>query len=120
MPQALLHAHESRTQSTAHLSAVADSTHGVLLTGTPHRGSEQAQWGSILVSVLGYVKQDSAELVKRLNKEESRLALLQERFSKLLEMRKEAQQPVNVACFFEELPVAVLGTVWLIFACERE
>jgi hypothetical protein len=79
--------------------------------GTPHRGSDQAQWGGILASLFGYVKQDNAELVKRLNKEEPRLEFLQERFSKFLEIRKEVQRPVSIACFFEELPVAVLGTV---------
>lgn len=69
----------------------------------------------MLASVLGYVKQDNAELVKRLNKEEPRLALLQEQFSKFLEVRKEAQQPVNVVCFFEELPVPILGMVCFMF-----
>jgi hypothetical protein len=108
---ALLYANESRTQRTVHISSVADSTRGILFIGTPHRGSDQAQWGGILASVLGYVKQDNAELVKRLNKEEPRLEVLQERFLKFLEIRKEGQQPVNITCFFEELPVPVLGTV---------
>lgn len=108
---ALLHANESRIQSMVHLSSVADSTHGVLFMGTPHRGSDQAQWGGILTSVLGYIKQDNSELVKRLNKEEPRLALLQERFAKFLEKRKEEQRPVSITCFFEELPVPLLGTV---------
>lgn len=94
-----------------HVSAVADSTAGILFMGTPHRGSAQAQWGGILASVLGYMKQDNAELVQRLNKEEPRLALLQERFAKLLEARKEAARPISIACFFEELPVAILGMV---------
>ena len=100
----------------SHLSAVADSTTGVLFMGTPHRGSDQAHWGGILASVLGYVKQNNVELVKRLNNEEPRLALLQERFMKLLETRKETNQPINIACFYEELPVPVLGTVCM---CNR-
>lgn len=108
---ALLHANECRTTSMAHISAVADSTTGVLFMGTPHRGSDQAHWGGILASALGYVKQDNAELVKRLNKEEPRLALLQERFANLLETRKEMKQPISITCFYEELPVPILGTV---------
>jgi len=113
---ALLHANESRTQSMTHLSAVVDSTAGILFMGTPHRGSEQAQWGGILASVLGYAKQDNAELVKRLNKEEPRLVILQERFAKLLETRKEANRPIHVTCFYEELPVPILGTVCILMA----
>jgi hypothetical protein len=106
---ALLHANESRRQSDSHISSIADSTYGVVFMGTPHRGSAQAQWGGILASVLGYVKQDNAELVKRLNKEEPRLALLQQRFINFLDMRKEANRPISVTCFFEELPVTGLG-----------
>jgi pimeloyl-ACP methyl ester carboxylesterase len=108
---ALLHANECRRQSEAHISAIADSTTGLLFMGTPHRGSDQAHWGGILASVLGYVKQDNADLVKRLNKEEPRLALLQERFAKLVEIRKETNRPFCITCFYEELPVPVLGLV---------
>ncbi|KAH8688576.1 hypothetical protein GQ44DRAFT_780835 [Phaeosphaeriaceae sp. PMI808] len=50
----------------SHLSAVADATAGIIFMGTPHRGSEQAQWGGILASILGYVKQDNLEGYKRL------------------------------------------------------
>ncbi|MCJ1309582.1 hypothetical protein MMC25_003242 [Agyrium rufum] len=94
-----------------HLSSIADFTTGILFMGTPHRGSEQAYWGGILASILGYVKQGNAELIKRLNKEEPHLALLQERFIKLLEIRKERNRPISITCFYEELPVPVLGTI---------
>ncbi|PKS08577.1 hypothetical protein jhhlp_004963 [Lomentospora prolificans] len=108
---ALLHANESRANHTSHIAAVADSTAAIAFMGTPHRGSEQAQWGSILASALNYVKQDNSELVKRLNKEEPRLDLLQERFMKFLEWRKDQARPINITCFYEELPLPVIGTI---------
>lgn len=108
---ALLHANESRANHTSHVAAIVDSTAAIAFMGTPHRGSDQAQWGSILASALNYVKQDNSELIKRLNKEEPRLDLLQERFMKFLELRKDQGRPVNITCFYEELPLPVIGTI---------
>ena len=79
--------------------------------GTPHQGSSQAGWGSILASLLGYVKQDNVDVVSGLEKEAPRLAELQKRFYNLLAGFAQEGHAIAITCCYEELPVAVLGTV---------
>lgn len=79
--------------------------------GTPHQGSAHAQWGGMLASLLGYVKQDNTAIVQGLEKEAPHLAQLQQDFAQFLENKKEIKKPIDIFCFFEELPVPVLGTV---------
>lgn len=81
--------------------------------GTPHQGSSKASWGGMLASVFGYVKQDNMQIVETLEKEAPHLNELQKRFLNLLEYRKELKDPIAITCFFEELPLSLLGTVSL-------
>lgn len=81
--------------------------------GTPHQGSSKASWGAMLASFLGYIKQDNPQIVSTLEKEAPHLNTLQRRFTNFLEGRKEAGDAVEITCFFEELPMAIVGTVRL-------
>ncbi|EON65773.1 hypothetical protein W97_05012 [Coniosporium apollinis CBS 100218] len=108
---ALLHSAEARTMENAHIREIAESSYGVLFMGTPHQGSSQAGWGSMLASLLGYMKQDNADIVRGLEKEAPELAELQRRFYNLLASRIEERRPLNISCCFEELPVPVLGMI---------
>jgi hypothetical protein len=79
--------------------------------GTPHQGSSLASWGAMLASFLGYVKQDNKAIVETLEKEAPHLNELQKRFIHLLEKRKEDENAIEITCFYEELPMAVVGTI---------
>jgi len=68
--------------------------------GTPHQGSFQTTWGSILASILGFVKQDNVDVVNGLEKEAPRLIELQKRFYNLLSYHSEASDPIDIICFF--------------------
>lgn len=46
--RALIHSSEIRGQKTQHLRSIFISTYGILFLGTPHKGSDVAQWGSRL------------------------------------------------------------------------
>ena len=107
----MLHSSEARTTERAHLKEVCDSTRAIAFMGTPHRGSSKASWGAMLASFLGYVKQDNKQIVETLEKEAPHLDELQKRFLNLLEFRKQQGDAIDVTCFFEELPLAVVGTV---------
>jgi hypothetical protein len=79
--------------------------------GTPHQGSAKASWGIMLASALGYVKQDNVAIVETFEKESPHLNDLQERFVNMLENRKQAGEPIDITCFYEEMPLPVFGTV---------
>ncbi|KAJ9660138.1 hypothetical protein H2201_007045 [Coniosporium apollinis] len=108
---ALLHSAEARTKENAHIREIAESTYGVLFMGTPHQGSSQATWGSMLASIICYGKQVNVDIVRGLEKEAPHLTELQRRFYNLLASRVEKRRPLNVTCCFEELPVPVLGMI---------
>lgn len=107
----MLHSAEARTEEYAHINEISESTHGILFMGTPHQGSAHASWGGMLASILGFVKQDNVGIVQGLEKEAPHLAELQKRFYTFLANRKQEGSAINITCFNEELPVAVLGTV---------
>ncbi|PMD45596.1 hypothetical protein L207DRAFT_257879 [Hyaloscypha variabilis F] len=108
---ALLHASEATTTARSHLYSVFTSTAGIAFLGTPHQGSPKASWGSMLASLLSYVKQDNPSIVQTLEKEAPHLNELQKRFLNMLEGRKQQGKPIEITCFFEELPMKVLGTI---------
>lgn len=113
--KALLHSAEARTKGNAHIREIAESSYGVLFMGTPHRGSSQATWGSMLASIICYGKQVNVDIVRGLEKEAPHLTELQRRFYDLLASRGEKRRPLNITCCFEELPVPVLGMVSRLF-----
>ncbi|KAJ9646982.1 hypothetical protein H2199_001968 [Coniosporium tulheliwenetii] len=79
--------------------------------GTPHQGSAQATWGGMLASMLGLVKQDNVNVVKNLEKNASSLMELQKRFYTLLANRREEGKAIEITCFYEELPLPIIGTI---------
>jgi hypothetical protein len=65
----------------------------------------------MLASFIGYFKQDNKEIVQTLEKEAPYLNELQKRFINLLEVRKEQEKTIDITCFYEEMPMPVVGTV---------
>lgn len=94
-----------------HIKSVAEQTRGIIFLGTPHRGSSQASWGTMLARIFGPFKQTNAEIVSGLEKEAKQLNILQKRLVNFLDFRKETGNDVEITCFFEELPMPVIGTV---------
>jgi len=86
---ALLHSSEAQTTERMHLKNVAERTKAIAFLGTPHQGSSLASWGTILASLLGYVKQNNKQIIQTLEAEAPHLNELQKRFSNLLEYRKQ-------------------------------
>jgi hypothetical protein len=95
-----------------HLYSVLESTRGIVFLGTPHHGSALAQWAEMLAKSLGLIKQTTPEIVAVLKSDSEVLARIQESFHTMIRARNlNRLQPIEITCFFEELPLPGIGTV---------
>jgi hypothetical protein len=102
----------SRKSAEPHLQDIVHSTSGICFLGTPHCGSDYARWGSIAGRVVSAVKNANVNLVNMLKPDSEILGRIQREFHEML--RSSTRDPalaMDVACFFEELPVRGIGEV---------
>ena len=107
--RALIHSSEIRGQKTEHLRSIWVSAYGILFLGTPHKGSEVAQWGSrlewICNAVLPKKVLDSQpQLVDALKKENETLQNIDRQFIQLM-------GKLHVFFFHEAKPTSLKGTL---------
>jgi hypothetical protein len=70
-----------------------------------------ADWAKIPASALGLVKATNKSLLKVLETEDQFLESIQVRFWSMIRELREAGRRLEVTCFFEELPLPVVGLV---------
>ncbi|KAF4965107.1 hypothetical protein FSARC_7046 [Fusarium sarcochroum] len=101
----------SRNNPNIHRREVFNRLKGIIFMGTPHKGSWMADWAAIPVSALGLVKSANKSLLKILETDDQLLESIQIRFLSLVREQREAGRRLQVACFFEELPLPRVGQV---------
>lgn len=101
----------SRNNPDAHLRSIFDCTKGIIFMGTPHKGSWMADWATIPAGALGVVKSTNRSLLKILETDDQLLEALQVDFWSMIRELRESGRPLEVTCFFEELPLPVVGKV---------
>jgi protein SERAC1 len=83
--------------------------------GTPHAGSSIAPWASKLSEFIGLIKQTNSDILDPLKRDSAMLALIKEGFFEMLRVRRsEGKSPIQITCFFEQLPLPLVGTVSLV------
>ncbi|KAI1433920.1 hypothetical protein GGR50DRAFT_704951 [Xylaria sp. CBS 124048] len=102
----------ARQRLEPHLLDVLHSTRGIAFLGTPHHGSGLAQWAERLCKYTGVIKQVNSNIVKVLKQDSEVLAGIQDGFHTLVRARQQDKLPeVEMTCFFEELPLPIIGLV---------
>ncbi len=101
----------SRNNPEPHLRGLFECVVGVIFLGTPHKGSWMADWAKIPASGLGLVKTSNKSLLQILETENQLLESTQLRFLLAVRELRESGRKIDVTCFFEELPFAVVGPV---------
>jgi len=91
---------------------VLHCTRGIVFLGTPHYGSGLAQWAERLAKAIGLLKQTNPQILAVLESDSEVLARIQDSFYVMIRSRAQDKlPPIEITCFFEELPLPVVGIV---------
>jgi hypothetical protein len=101
----------SRHNPEIHLRDVFQHTVGIIFMGTPHRGSWMADWMRIPASSLGVFKSTNKSLLQVLETDDQLLESIQVKFWSMVREQRESGRRLEITCFFEELPLPVVGQV---------
>ena len=101
----------SRNNPEAHLRDIFACTNGIVFMGTPHKGAWMAGWAKIQAEALGLVKSTNKSLLKILETDDQLLEAIQVDFWSMIRELRESGRRIEVTCFFEELPLPVVGKV---------
>ncbi|KAI9761776.1 MAG: hypothetical protein M1835_008116, partial [Candelina submexicana] len=100
----------SKNSAEPHIQSLLNHTLGVCFLGTPHCGSELANWASIFGSIAKVVRTTNTSLLDVLKPESEVLARIQQEFHTMLRARQNmGLEPLKVTCFYEELAVRGVG-----------
>ncbi|KAJ4288699.1 hypothetical protein N0V88_007230 [Collariella sp. IMI 366227] len=94
-----------------HLHNVLRLTGGIAFLGTPHHGSGLARWAEVLSRSIGVIKQTNTQIVEVLKRDSEVLSRIQDGFHTMILARGKEGQPIEISCFFEELPLPGIGQV---------
>ena len=103
----------SRASAETHIRQIETCTAAIMFLGTPHFGSEMAEWASIATGLAQLIGSPNTKIVSALKPDSEMLAEVQNGFHNLLRLRKEEQDELKIICFYEELPIPVSGEVCL-------
>ncbi|KAK4206246.1 hypothetical protein QBC37DRAFT_476988 [Rhypophila decipiens] len=102
----------SRQRPEQHLQNILRSTCGIVFLGTPHHGAGLARWAELLSRSIGLVKQTNSKIIEVLRRDSEVLARIQDSFHTMIMARsKEGLPPIEITCFYEELPLPGVGVV---------
>lgn len=109
--QALL---KSRGSADRHTQRILEQTKGIVFMGTPHCGSGLAEWAVVGSKFLQCFRRINRGTLENLQPKSEVMARIRQDFHTMLRgwtQRKERE--IAIICFFEELPVRVVGEVVL-------
>ncbi len=83
-----------------------------MFLGTPHTGSNLARWAEPLARLIRLLKQTNPDIVGVLERDSEVLARIQDSFyAMIMSRRQEGMSPIDISCFYEELPLPTVGMV---------
>lgn len=102
----------SRNSAEPHHRQILEATEGIIFMGTPHCGSQLADWAKIGTSMSKLVKRLNEDIVAVLQPDSEVLSRIQQEFHTMLRARKDANKPeIRISCFYEDLDTPGVGAV---------
>jgi protein SERAC1 len=102
----------SRNSLDDHLKPIFNSIKGFIFMGTPHEGSDWANWAKIPASALSMIKSTNQSLLDILLPDNQFLEDIHVEFCSMIREEGVGGRHVEVVCFYEELPLSqMIGKV---------
>ena len=101
----------SREHTEPPLRQLEACTAGICFLGTPHLGSDLAQWGKLGALLATTFRRANTDILKVLSPGSEMLAAIQERFFNILNRRLGEGSKISITCFYEELAMPIGGLV---------
>ena len=101
----------STNHPETHLRQVSSCAVGISFLGTPHHGADLAAWAKFGTTIARVVKHANPDIVSVLRPGSEILARVQGGFHGLLRTRSDEGSKIALTCFYEELPLPVVGKV---------
>ncbi|KAI1346718.1 hypothetical protein F5Y01DRAFT_297164 [Xylaria sp. FL0043] len=102
--------HAAATSNSEHRRRIVECTRGIAFLGTPLTGSGFAAAAERLARCLGIVRNTNWRILSVLRRDSEVADRIQRDFNYLLESRThDSPSKINVACFYEELPLEGIG-----------
>lgn len=80
--------------------------------GTPHCGSDLADWAAVGSNFLKYFRSVNPQTVEVLQQKSEIMARIRQDFHTMLRARDQSKETETaIICFYEELPVRAVGKV---------
>lgn len=99
----------SKNSAEPYLRSIVANTRGIIFLGTPHCGSDLANWAHIASSFVSVFKATNRPALSVLRADSEVLARIQKEFHTMLRSQKEESKPdVMIVCFYEELPLQAI------------
>jgi hypothetical protein len=96
----------SKNSGESHIQRLLECTVGIEFLGTPHCGSNLANWGMIFRHLTDLSR--TTNILATLKPSSEVLARIQREFHTMLRVRSEqGKSPLHITCFYEETPVIV-------------
>lgn len=101
----------SKNNADKYLHDIFTSIKGVVFLGTPHAGSEMANWAKIPALTISIFKSANRSLLEVLETNNEYLESIQSGFLHMVRAVREEGRALEVTCFYEELPLPTVGLV---------
>lgn len=94
-----------------YVQQILECTYAIAFMGTPHLGADLARWAAFGSQLMNVFKCSNTGLLDVLQSGSEMLAQVQENFHKILRIRERNGRPIQITCFYEQLPLQVTGEV---------
>ena len=83
----------------------------IIFLGSPHCGADLAGWAKLGTRLVQTVRKPNKDIVSVLNAGSEMLAEVQRGFHVIMRLRDEEGASISITCFYEELPLLLVGEV---------